>query len=184
MTVRAAQPSGALPRRHTAAIAVAALLAIAAADVAIGVADPPFVVLGLLDEPAHAATAVLLLAVLPPHSWPWLVGFALGAVAIDIDHVALLFGSDALSAGTGRPYGHSLATLAVLLGIAFVGRGTTRRVASGAAVGLVVHFVRDLATGSGVALLWPASFEQFSIPYGAYAVGLVVLAVVAVHRSR
>src|SRR4051812_34502260 len=75
-------------------------------------------VLGLLDEPAHLATTLIVLVaaavaldrgVRGPGLW-----FAIGAVVagnlIDVDHVPELLGSDALVHGTARPYPHSLAT--------------------------------------------------------------------------
>ena len=55
----------------------------------------------------------------------------------------------------------------------------------GAAWGMVTHFARDLAVGSGVPLLWPLSRRSLRIPYAPYGVGCAVLAFApAYSRSR
>ncbi len=145
-------------------------------DGAIAVSHLGFPALGLLDEPAHAATAILVLAALKPgHPLQWLIAFFVGAVGIDLDHVPLLFGSDAFSSGTGRPYTHSLLTVALALGLAAATpRG--RSVVLAFALGLVTHLSRDLATGGGVALLWPFTPHRLLVPYVAWVGSLSLVA--------
>lgn len=127
----------------------------------------------LLDEPAHLATAFLLLAALPaPHSFPFMVGAALGAVGIDGDHVPGEFGWNIITRGTGRPVTHSLATCAALLLLARTLSGTARTATVGAACGALAHFARDIGTG-GVPLFWPVSKRRVRVPYGVYLAALL-----------
>jgi membrane-bound metal-dependent hydrolase YbcI (DUF457 family) len=145
--------------------------------------------LGLLDEPAHLATTlVVLLApafglarrIELPELW-----FAAGALiagnAIDVDHIPLLLGSDVLSAGTAHPYPHSLATVAALLLLALAVPGRARRVFTGAATGVLLHLFRDLATWR-VSLLWPVANVSSHVPYHVYAAVLGVLALIPAVR--
>lgn len=78
-------------------------------------------------------------------------------------------GHDFLTVGTPRPYAHSLLTVLVLVALALAFR--RRRVLfTGLALGVVLHFFRDLAegNGSGVALLWPLSDHGYSYPHATY----------------
>lgn len=123
-----------------------------------------------LDEAAHFLTALLLLQGLPAKQRARLVGPALlASVAIDLDHVPQALGYQFLTAGTPRPYTHSLLTLVVLLAIALAAR-RRRTVIAGVALGIALHLFRDLAEGhgSGVALLWPLSDRGYSYPHGTY----------------
>ena len=43
--------------------------------------------------------------------------------------------------------------------------------------GVLTHFSRDLATGGGVALLWPLSAHRVVVPYAVYVAALALLAV-------
>jgi membrane-bound metal-dependent hydrolase YbcI (DUF457 family) len=107
----------------------------------------------------------------------FLIPALIASVAIDLDHVPGQLGAHWLTAGTPRPYTHSLLTIVVVLGVALVGR-RRRDVALGIALGLAIHFFRDLSEpGSGVALLWPWSDHSFSLPHGSYvaSMALVVL---------
>ena len=113
---------------------------------------------GPLDETAHLATTVLVLWALGRRvgSRLWLPAL-IASVAIDVDHIPGQLGVDWLTAGTPRPYTHSLTTVlvALLLSAAWPRR---RDVFRGVALGLTIHLFRDLAEhGSGVALLWPLS---------------------------
>jgi inner membrane protein len=142
---------------------------------------------GLLDEPAHLVTAALLLAAAPRRPLPRFAAWALaGSVAIDADHVPLYLGVMPTAVPDGRPVTHSLLTAALLLTGAGLARGRVRTALGGLALGVCLHFVRDVATGgTGVALLWP--FDPHSdvrVPYGVYLGVLVAAAAVSARRSR
>jgi inner membrane protein len=141
-------------------------------------------VAGLLDESDHLATAALALAfVRHPPTESLLVGLALGGVAIDADHLPVEFGSSILTDGTGRPYTHSLMTVAAAAIAAGLTSGRVFRFAAGVSLGLASHLLRDMGTG-GVPLAWPFSKENVEIPYLAYAALLSLAAVVAWARLR
>ena len=132
-----------------------------------------------LDEIAHFLTALLLLQVLSARQRVRVAGPALlASVAIDLDHVPQYLGSGFLTSGTPRPYAHSLLTLVLLLGLALALR-RHRRLFAALALGVALHFLRDLAegNGSGVALLWPLSDHAYSYSHGIY---LAVMACVVV----
>jgi inner membrane protein len=141
-------------------------------------------VTGLLDEPAHLVTAWLALCALAPRSPPsWLWGTALVAsVAIDIDHVPLYLTGGRFAVDGGRPPTHCLLLVVLLVAIGLV--GPRARWALGAATGVLLHFIRDVATGPGVPLFWPLSDVAVQAPYRAYLAAVVVLALVAAFRSR
>jgi inner membrane protein len=138
--------------------------------------DPPRAVAAVMDESAHAATALLLLdlARLPP-SEPILAGTLVGAVVIDVDHIPSEIGWDVLVKGTGRPYTHSLFTLGESVLLACARTAPWRTVALSAAFGIVTHLLRDMATG-GVPLYWPLATRAVTIPYAAYAILLLAAA--------
>lgn len=134
---------------------------------------------GLIDEPAHLATALVLLIGLACFLGrrlpaPFIVGALVASVAIDLDHLPALLGSNLISGAEPRPYSHSLLTVVVLLLGARLARGGARQAALGAAFGVSAHLLRDLATGPGVALFWPASAQVVSLPYAAFAATLVL----------
>jgi inner membrane protein len=54
----------------------------------------------------------------------------------------------------------------------------------GLAIGLAGHLLRDVGTGPGVALLWPASDSSLHVPFGIYLALLAALAAVAAWRAR
>lgn len=151
---------------------------------------PSFAVLGLLDEPAHLATSLVLLAAItamagwrgarPPAAFA--AGLVLAGNLMDVDHVPEVLGSDALTAGTPRPYSHSLLTVVILTAVSLTARRSGRRrgsaVAAGAAVGVAGHLLRDLGTAP-VALLWPVSDRGLTIPHSAYLAVLALATVVA-----
>ena len=125
---------------------------------------------GPLDEIAHFLTALLLLQWLPGRQRARFAAPALFAsVAIDLDHVPQYLGHRFLTVGTARPYGHSLLTVAVLLALALA-LSRHRRLLIGLALGVLLHFVRDLGEGgsSAVSLLWPLSDHGFSYPHSVY----------------
>lgn len=139
--------------------------------------------LAALDEPAHLLTAWLVLAAATPRTarlplLPWVLA---GAVLLDLDHVPLYLGADIAVSPGGRPVSHSLLTVAVLLAAA----GAVRRwrvPLAGLALGVATQLLRDLSTGPGVPLLWPALAEDVLLPYLPYALVLVTLAAVATAR--
>jgi hypothetical protein len=163
-------------------LACAAVVAVA--DLLLWKTDLPLLGDGLLDEVAHVATALVLVAVVAPVvSRDFLIGLMVGAVLIDVDHVPVHFGWTGLEPGTSRPYPHSLLTLAVVAVTALIAAGRARIVLAGAAIGLAAHFFRDLAepgqNGAGVMLLWPLSDHPFLIPYPVQAGVLAVAATLA-----
>ena len=110
---------------------------------------------GPVDEVAHVATAALGLLVidcvvaLPRRTW---VAALVASVAIDLDHIpSYLWTGPEVS----RPVTHSLATVVVVALAAWL-LPRHRSVLVGVAVGLVLHFARDITEGvPGVRLFWP-----------------------------
>jgi membrane-bound metal-dependent hydrolase YbcI (DUF457 family) len=141
------------------------------------------VVFGLVDEPAHLATcalALLALSALPRRPLPgaFVAAALLASVAIDLDHLPGYLGADLLGEGP-RPYTHGLLAAAALGGLGFLGSGRYRYLMLGAAFGLLAHLMRDVATGPGVAALFPLAGDTVRVPYGLYAAALVGLAAAA-----
>jgi len=139
---------------------------------------------GLEDEPAHALTALLLLAALNP---AWLERFwvpvGITAILIDADHLPKEFGYDILTRGTTRPYSHSFTTVVIVLLVTLLLPAASRGIGLAVTFGLLAHFFRDLATNA-VSLLWPLTREGFRIPYLSYALVLVAAAGIILVRSR
>jgi inner membrane protein len=138
---------------------------------------------GLVDEPAHLATCLVLLLALATllarrPSQAFIAAALVAAVAIDIDHIPAYLGWDGLTGTLPRPYSHSLLALAVLLLAARAAGGRGRQILLGAAFGVGAHLLRDLATGPGVPLFWPLHQAAVTVPYAIYlgALGLAVLA--------
>jgi inner membrane protein len=141
--------------------------------------DSQFALVGMVDWLGHLATGVVLIALLrPPRRMA--AAMLVWSVVIDLDHLPLELGSDILTAGTPRPYTHSLLTVLVLLGAAGALRS---QVLLGSAIGLAGHLLRDLGTGDGVALLWPLSHAGMSLPFALYVGVLVGLAAVSTLRT-
>ena len=137
----------------------------------------PVFVLGPLDWSAHVATAVILLVNLPFRvSVAFTTAALIAAMVIDLDHVPGLLGSDFLSSGMPRPYPHSLITVLLLAGAGAALAGRIRVVLLGAAFGVLAHLLRDIATGDGVALLWPLSSAAVRIPFWIEAAAIGALA--------
>lgn len=134
---------------------------------------------GPLDEIAHLLTTLLVLWVLSSRMRArYLMPALIASVAIDLDHVPARLGAEWLTAGTPRPYTHSLLTIVVVLVIAAVWR-RRRDVLLGVAIGLAIHFWRDLGEGeSGVSLLWPFSDHSFQYPHGAYVAAMVAFVLI------
>jgi inner membrane protein len=138
---------------------------------------------GPLDEIAHVLTTLLVFWALGPRVCKrFLVPALIASAAIDLDHIPGRLGAEWLTAGTQRPYSHSLLTIAVVLAIAQFSR-RRRDLALGIAIGLVFHFWRDMGEGgSGVSLLWPISYHSFQYPHGVYVAAIAVF--VAIDAAR
>jgi hypothetical protein len=159
--------------------------AVAADDALLMPRAPSYAVLGLLDEPAHLATSLILLLAITAvtvragRAVPtrFAIGLLLAGNLIDIDHVPAFLGSQVLTAGTPRPYTHSLTFLLLVVLTAALGRGRVRAAAAGVALGLSGHFLRDLGTAP-IALFWPLSSQGVTIPHTLYLVVLGGIALV------
>jgi inner membrane protein len=159
------------------AAALACLAVVAGADWTISRRRPPWILVGLLDEPAHLATAGLVLANLQPPSKEWAIGFMAGAALPDVDHVPLALSRVHPTLDDPRPVTHCLLAVSPLFAAAALLRaGPARDAAAGAAAGTLAHFARDLAVGTGVALFQPLVGRSLKIPYPLYAAGLALLA--------
>jgi inner membrane protein len=163
--------------RNRGLAAFACLAVVAAADLVLSRKRPPWIVVGLFDEPAHLATAGVVLANLRPSSGEWAVGFIAGAALPDLDHVPLALSRVHPNVDDPRPVTHCLLAVAPLFAAAQLQPPGPRRDAlSGAAAGTLAHFARDLAVGTGVALLQPLTGRSFKVPYTLYVGALAALA--------
>ncbi len=165
------------------AVAIAALVLVAAdwgAEMAGGSTFPG----GPLDETAHLLTTLLVLWAIGGRACErFLIPALIASVAIDVDHIPQRLGSDWLTAGTPRPYTHSLLTIAIVLLAALLWR-RRRDVMLGIAIGLALHFWRDLAEPeSGVALFWPFSNHSVTIPHSSYVLVMAAVVATATYRS-
>ena len=146
------------------------LAAVVLVDLLLARLQPGLVVIGLLDWTGHLATAGLVLLAglrVPAARLPVVLA---AAVLVDLDHVPLYAGVPGVEAAGGRPLTHGLVTVGLLL---LAGRRWPA--ARWAALGVLLHLLRDLATGPGVPLLWPLDVAV-RVPWAAYAVVLVLLA--------
>jgi membrane-bound metal-dependent hydrolase YbcI (DUF457 family) len=134
---------------------------------------PRWILVGLFDHPAHAATAGLVLVNLSPRSRGWRTAFLAGSLLPDLDHVPLVLRPVRPTLDDPRPLSHCLAAVAPVAGLA-AATGDPRFAA--AAGGMLAHFARDLGVGTGVPLLWPASRRPLRVPYPVYAAACVLLA--------
>jgi membrane-bound metal-dependent hydrolase YbcI (DUF457 family) len=140
---------------------------------------------GLLDETVHLLTALLVLWAFGRTACErFLVPALIASVAIDVDHIPDRLGSDWLTAGTPRPYPHSLGTIAGILIVALVWR-RRRDLLVGVALGLALHLWWDLAeSNAGVPLLWPFSYRSFTLTFGSYVIPMILVLVVDACRVR
>ncbi|MBO0768736.1 MAG: metal-dependent hydrolase [Solirubrobacterales bacterium] len=136
----------------------------------------------LCDETAHLMTTLLVLNLLPKEWRRKILVPALPAsVLIDVDHVPLaIFHTHFLTWGTDRPYTHSLLTVAVALAIAALCSIRWPKVGFvwlGIAIGLSLHFFRDLgeSDASGVPLLWPFSYRSFNYGHATFDTIMVIV---------
>jgi membrane-bound metal-dependent hydrolase YbcI (DUF457 family) len=142
----------------------------------------------VIDEPAHLMTCLLALLVVvaltdiqPP--WRFVVAALSASVAIDLDHIPGYLGSHLLTGSMPRPYTHSLLMVGVLAGLgAAVRRRHLKQVLLGLAFGVAAHLLRDLATGPGVAFLWPVVVAPIKVPYALYAATLVAAMIALLPR--
>jgi len=180
-------------------LSLALAAAIAVTDHVVHQQQLPFLWQGLMDEPCHLATAMIVLGALarwrgrPPGSrFVWAMLSA--SVLIDLDHLPLELGSAMLTVGTPRPYTHALWVLVLLVVAAAAARwrhrasGSTRAenaalIAAGAAWGVAAHFLRDVATAP-IALWWPVSSADVQVPGYWYLAALLVLATLPPPRKR
>lgn len=164
----------------------AALAIVLLIDVWLAGAQRPLLERAIADETGHLLTAVLLLVALPlALPGRFVAGALLGAVAIDLDHLPLILGSDLLTQQTNRPFTHSLVTVALIAAISFLLPARWRWLGMGLAAGLLAHFWRDLATSTaGVPLLWPWQRFGFTLPYWLYVSVLMGCVAVATWRQH
>jgi inner membrane protein len=139
---------------------------------------------GPLDEIAHLATAALGLLVLasfidvPRRLY---IAALVASVAIDLDHIPVYLGL--LADQDQRPFTHSLATAVVFAGAAAASR-RHRAMLSGAALGLLLHFARDIAEGPpGVRMLWPLQETAWTANYWWFLGMIIVFTGVRLVRS-
>lgn len=173
--------TSALKLRLTPLALCAATVVLAAADWGSQLAGDSFFPGGPLDEIAHLMTTLLVLWMLGPRVCErFLVPALIASVAIDFDHVPGRLGIEWLTKGTPRPYTHSLLTVVVVLAVALVWR-RRRRLLIGVAIGLVIHFWRDMGElGSGVSLLWRLSYRAFEYPHWTYLIAMAAVVLVDV----
>jgi inner membrane protein len=103
-------------------------------------------------------------------------------VAIDVDHIPLYLIGGRFTVNGGRPPTPCLLLVLLLVGIGLAGPRV--RWALGAAIGVLLHFVRDVATGPGVPLFWPVSDAAVRTPHQGYLYAVAVLSLVAAFRCR
>lgn len=148
------------------------------------VAGDSTLAVAMIDEPAHLSTALLVLIAavgLDLRHRAFLASAALGSVLIDLDHIPLYAGIPHVAQTGGRPFSHSLAT-PLVLALVVLAAPRARAVLSGLSVGVLLHLVRDLATGPGVPLWWPLDFRSQTVPHRAYMELLVALAAIGSWR--
>ncbi len=151
-------------------------IVLAAADWGYTLAGDSFVPGGPLDETAHLMTTLLILWALGPRICKrFMVPALIASIVIDADHMPGQVGASWLTAATPRPYSHSLLTIVIVLALAALWRAR-RDLVLGVAIGLALHFFRDLAEGdAGVSLLWPVSYHSFQYPHGVYVAIMAVV---------
>ncbi len=100
-----------------------------------------------------------------------------GAVLPDVDHIPLALSRVHPEVDDPRPVTHCLLAISPLFVAArLTAPGPQRDALAGAAAGTLAHFARDLAVGTGVALLQPLTGRNFKVPYPLYVAGLTALA--------
>jgi hypothetical protein len=161
--------------------------------------DMNFGMRGLLDWPAHLATALVILGALvrvrkklPDQRFGWMMLAC--SVLIDLDHLPDEFGSEVLTAGTPRPYTHALwVVIVIMLAWAaarciaarsgYLRPATIELTLAGAACGVAAHFVRDIATAP-MSFWWPVTNMAVEVPYRWYVVTLAVIIAIGPTRRH
>jgi hypothetical protein len=157
-----------------------------------------FAMRGLLDSPAHLATALVILGTLvrvrrtlPDQRFGWTMLAC--SVLIDLDHLPAEFGSQVLINGTPRPYTHALWTV-IVLALAWAATrfftircgwprpATAELILAGAASGVAAHFVRDIATAP-MSFWWPLTDMAVQVPYWWFVAALAVFIVIGPARQ-
>lgn len=175
-----------LARRPSLAALLATTLVVAATSWESRRAGGAIVPGGLLDETTHLLTTLLVLWALGRRACDRFLAPALVAsVVIDVDHIPQRLGSYWLTAGTARPYTHSLLTVAAALVAALLWQ-RRRDLLVGVAIGLALHLWWDLSESdrSGVPLLWPFSYRSFTLPYASYPVVMILVVGLVACRLR
>jgi LexA-binding, inner membrane-associated putative hydrolase len=160
--------------------ALGCLATVAVADYVIVRHRPRWIVSGLLDHPAHLATAGLVALNLTARSRDWTAGFLAGSLLPDVDHVPLALRREHPSPDDPRPVSHCLLAITPVAGLA---AATASAPLAGAAAGMLAHFARDLGVGTGVPLAWPVSSHSVRVPYPLYAAACLLLCVGGLTRS-
>jgi hypothetical protein len=171
-------------RRLSTGQVIVAVIVFLVGDAGDQLAHSSIIAEGAFDATAHLMTTLLVLWAVGGMIYEQLLVPALViSVAIDLDHVPQYLGTDFLTAGTPRPYTHALTSVVIVLLVAVLWR-RRRTGAIAVAVGLVIHFWRDLAEpGSGVALLWPFTDHSFSLSHASYLAVMGLVIVVALCRA-
>lgn len=159
-----------------------------------------FTLRGLIDEPAHLVTALVVLGAItrfrgsppePKFGWTMLAC----SVLIDLDHLPAEFGTNLLTNGTPRPYTHALWTVIVLTLAWSIARYVAVRkerprpaiaelILAGATWGVAAHFLRDIATAP-MSFWWPLTDMPVQLPYWWYVTALlVIIALGPVRRAK
>jgi hypothetical protein len=162
-----------------------ATVALALADWAFRLAGDPVFPGGPLDETAHLLTTLIVLWALGRRACDrFLIPALVASVTIDLDHIPRELGTDFLTRGTSRPYTHSLLSIVIVL-VAAAGWRSRREVLLGIAIGLAIHFWRDMSeNGTGVALAWPVSRHEFVLSHTGYLIVMGVFVCLAALRCR
>jgi inner membrane protein len=140
---------------------------------------------GVTDEVAHGATAALGLLCLYSDSalrrqMHVITAALVASILIDLDHVLLYAGVPHVAA-EGRPYSHSAVTVGLLLVLSWAWP-RRRMVLCGAALGVTLHLMRDIATGPGLPIWSSQGSVDLRLPYWWYLATLAVFAVAATLR--
>jgi inner membrane protein len=101
--------------------------------------------------------------------------FAAGAVAPDVDHVPLIPVRHKIGKDDPRPAAHTLLTPAGVAVAGFFLRPRAQEFLAGLVAGVWVHFVRDVATGAGLAPLQPLTRWRVNLPTRAYEAAMALL---------
>jgi inner membrane protein len=144
---------------------------------------PPRPIEAVLDESAHAMTALVLFKAAGVDGAALALPLLVGAVLIDVDHVPMEVGLDVVTRGTNRPYSHSVVVVGGLLILAGLSGASRSRMFLAVAFGVGTHLLRDMATG-GVPLYWPLFASRVTIDYGVYAAVMLVGGAMAVRSGR